>query len=58
MEQHKKYNISLHSYNSFPEGDLYSLIVNSKCLSEEHTRTIFRQLLSAVNVSYKKSNTT
>ncbi|KAG1177946.1 hypothetical protein G6F70_001230 [Rhizopus microsporus] len=33
----------------FPEGDLYSLIVNSKCLSEEHTRTIFRQLLSAVN---------
>ncbi|CEG67589.1 hypothetical protein RMATCC62417_03994 [Rhizopus microsporus] len=33
----------------FPEGDLYSLIVNSKCLSEEHTRIIFRQLLSAVN---------
>ncbi|KAG1459844.1 hypothetical protein G6F46_005849 [Rhizopus delemar] len=33
----------------FPEGDLYSFIVNIKQLPEEHTRIIFIQLFSAVN---------
>ncbi|KAI9279065.1 kinase-like domain-containing protein [Sporodiniella umbellata] len=33
----------------FPEGDLYGLIVNSKRLSEDHTRIVFSQLFSAIN---------